>query len=484
MSHGAHTGSGVASWRSWKVVPTSRQATQWTFSILGLILVLALLVMSSFLTVRHPQTWDLTSSQRFSLSGQTLRVLERLDLPVTMIAFVEGGESPATERLLRAYAEQTDLLRYELVDPAARPSLTREYEVRKFGTVVVEAGGRVRWVEAPDEAKITNAIMSAVRGESVPACYVVGHGERGLDDSGAEGYATARRVLQQTNYAVEELNLAVAERLSDRCRVVIIAAPSTDLLQVEQEVLGTYLEEGGRLFVLLEPGSRLPRLFGLLATLGLGFTGDVVIDTAKNGQAMGMGMEVPLVDRYPPHPVTEDFRLMTLYPTARSVLLAEAGVEGLARRVLAWTSPSSWGETDLEGGRAARWDEEEDVAGPVPLVVAVSTAVEETAAERRRRLQGDEPPPVGEPRLVVAGDADFASNRFFDNIEGNGDLFLNSVNWLSGQEELIAVRPKAEQNKRAPLTGQRSFLVLLVAVVGLPLAPAAIGIITLVKKVK
>lgn len=485
MSDGARTGGeATASWRGWKIVPTSRQATQWTFAILGLVMVIALLIMSSYMVLRHPRTWDLTSSRRFSLAEQTLGVLEQLDRPVTMLGFVEGGESPAMERLLRAYAERTDLVQYELVDPSARPALTREYEVRKFGTVVVEAGGRVQWVESPDEAKITNALLSAVRGESVPVCYVVGHGERGLEDPEAEGYAAANRVLEQTNYAVEEVNLASVEGLGDRCRLAILAAPSTDLLESEVEVLESYLQGDGRLLVLLEPGSRLPRLFDLLSRYGLGFTDDLVIDTSRNGQAMGLGMEAPLVDRYPTHPVTDDFRLMTLYHTARSVLLREDAPGEFDRRVLARTSESSWGETNLEGGRAARWDEAEDVAGPVPLVVAVATAVEETPARRRQRRRAQEPPPVGEPRLVVAGDADFASNRFFDNIEGNGDLFLNSVNWLSGQEELIAVRPKAEQNKRVPLTGQRRLLVLLVAVVGLPLLPTAIGVITLVKKVK
>jgi ABC-type uncharacterized transport system involved in gliding motility auxiliary subunit len=45
---------------------------------------------------------------------------------------------------------------------------------------------------------------------------------------------------------------------------------------------------------------------------------------------------------------------------------------------------------------------------------------------------------------VVVGDSAFATNRFYTSF-ANGDLLVNSVNWLSGDVELISVRPKIRE---------------------------------------
>ncbi len=42
---------------------------------------------------------------------------------------------------------------------------------------------------------------------------------------------------------------------------------------------------------------------------------------------------------------------------------------------------------------------------------------------------------------MVFGDSDFAKNKFFSSSQ-NGDLLLNSVNWLAADFELISIRPK------------------------------------------
>ena len=59
--------------------------------------------------------------------------------------------------------------------------------------------------------------------------------------------------------------------------------------------------------------------------------------------------------------------------------------------------------------------------------------------------------PKPETRVAVFGDSDFASNSML-GITGNGDLFMNTVGWLSQQENLISIRPKDSEDRRLTLT--------------------------------
>ena len=54
-------------------------------------------------------------------------------------------------------------------------------------------------------------------------------------------------------------------------------------------------------------------------------------------------------------------------------------------------------------------------------------------------------------RLVVIGNSAFATNQWA-GLQRNGDLFLNTVNWLAQDEDLISIRPKSATNRRVILT--------------------------------
>ncbi len=62
-------------------------------------------------------------------------------------------------------------------------------------------------------------------------------------------------------------------------------------------------------------------------------------------------------------------------------------------------------------------------------------------------------------RFVVVGSGDWADNQYI-NFNGNADLALNAVNWLSSDEDLISIRPKPPENRRVTMT-QRQFNVVL-----------------------
>jgi len=478
ISSDARTG-----WGRRQFVATSVRLTQWTFAAMRLVLLLTCLFLLSWLANYNPISWDLTEAKLFSLSEQSFAVLDSLEEPVALISFVRGAEDARVERALRAYSDASPMVTVRMVDPEAEPALAAEFQVRDYNTLVVQAGERVQRVGEVKEPAITNALLAVTRGEPVPLCFVLGHGERNPADRDRVGLSASTTALSQTNYEVRPVNLLAAGQVPGDCRVVVIAGPTEDIEAAERAALEAYLDDGGRLLALLESRAEIPQLTALLSRYGVTVNDDFVIDTARNGQSFGLGVQVPMVDAYIAHPVTEGFRLMTMYNMPRSLTIAENMPAGLAATPIAVTTQSSWGETAYETSTGAAWTEGEDLAGPLPIVVAVAAAIEETPAAYRERQRNKQPAPVGAPVMLVAGDADFATNAFF-GWQGNGDLMVNSINWLAGQADLIAILPKEVSNKRVVLTDTRRALAFTFLVLLLPLMPAVTGVVTMIKKVK
>ena len=68
---------------------------------------------------------------------------------------------------------------------------------------------------------------------------------------------------------------------------------------------------------------------------------------------------------------------------------------------------------------------------------------------------------------MVYGDSDFAAN-FGIGIQGNRDLFLNTIGWLSQQENLISIRPKEPSDRRVNMTAATSNGVIFLSLLVIP----------------
>jgi ABC-type uncharacterized transport system involved in gliding motility auxiliary subunit len=80
--------------------------------------------------------------------------------------------------------------------------------------------------------------------------------------------------------------------------------------------------------------------------------------------------------------------------------------------------------------------------------------------------------------VIAFGDADFASNRLVGVPVGNKDLILNSVAWLSQDTDLISIRAKEADDQRMFLTGGQALGVMLISLLGLPLIPIVLGVMS------
>jgi ABC-type uncharacterized transport system involved in gliding motility auxiliary subunit len=108
--------------------------------------------------------------------------------------------------------------------------------------------------------------------------------------------------------------------------------------------------------------------------------------------------------------------------------------------------------------------------------VSIASAVSATATSAAPAKPGDDAPKP-ETRVVVYGDSDFAAN-FALGIPGNRDLFMNTIGWLSQQENLISIRPKEPDDRRITLTATQQWNIFWLSIVFLPLFIFGSGVYT------
>ena len=473
----------VMQWRESATGPNARTTRLGTQSIVGIVAVLAIFTGLNYLGVRQNKRWDLTANQVFSLSEQTLKVLRGLDAPAKITVFDQAAGFDRFRDRLEAYLYQTKQLTVEYVDLDRQPARAREASVTTMGTMVLDYKGRTERIAALEEQDIVNALIKATTGQERKLYFTQGHGEKDPASSEREGYSGVAAALKGDNYGFEKLVLAQTPAVPDGATAVIVAGPRTDFFPGEIDAVKKYLAKGGKLLVMRDPGQKkgqgvLPNLDALVGEWGMTVDDDIVVDASGVGQMFGADASVPVAASYPGHPITERFNLMTAYPLARSV--SPATVEGRTPQPFIETSPQSWAEANLEGlvaGERVSLDPAAgDRPGPITLAMAVSAPATD-APKPAAPAAGGDAPPTPETRVVVIGDSDFAANYGL-GIQGNKDLFLNALGWLSQQEGLIAVRARAPEDRRLSMTADQVQMVAILSIFLIPAAIFGLGIYT------
>jgi ABC-type uncharacterized transport system involved in gliding motility auxiliary subunit len=436
----------------------TRQARYGTLAAFSVFIALGILVAVNYIGKRENRRWDLTASKQFSLSDQSRNFVSKLDSPLTVRVFDKDINFQQYRDRLKEYEYNSKQVKAEYTDPDRNPAAAQQYKVDQYGTIIFDYKGRSERVTADTEQDITNAIIKVVSGQQKKVYFTDGHGEKDTTSSERDGYNTIVQALGRENYTTDKLVLAQKGAVPDDATVVVIAGPKTDFFQPEIDALKTYLEKkNGKLLMLLDPPSRtdsqpLTNLIALAHDWGINVGNDVVVDVSGMGQLFGASEAVPVAAQYPSHPITDRFRVMTAYPLARSAAPVEGGVNGHTAQPLVNTSDRSWAETDVQGlltQKKIALDPGKDKPGPITLASAVTGAAPLDPAKPPEKPEGPKP----ETRLIVFGDSDFASNSVL-GIEGNRDIFMNSVGWLSQQENLISVRAKEPDDRRLTLTAR------------------------------
>jgi ABC-type uncharacterized transport system involved in gliding motility auxiliary subunit len=456
-----------------------RRARAASASIGYTLTVLAVVVLANFLATRHHARKDLTENRDFSLSEQTVKVLEGLPREVTLTSFSRDGD-PGRQKLqdlLEEYTYRTRKMTVRYVDPDKNPAEVRRYNVTELGTLVVESGKQEQRVNSGDEEAITNALIKVTSDKERIVYGTTGHGEHDFNDNDRGGLSALKTALEKQNYVVKPLALSAG--VPADASAVLIAGPQKPFLEAEVKMISDWVDRGGRLLLMQDPGVD-PGFAAMLAGFGAAVRKDVVID--KVSQLFGGDARIPMVpaDGYDrSHPITKTFDYQTMYPLASSLDIKEPSPPDVTAVKLARTSEMSWGEVNEEEFRSGHIQlDDKDTRGPITLAAAFErkTAAPAAApASTPASTDAAEKPAAPGARLVLFGDGDFASNNYF-NAGGNGDLALNAVAWLVEQGELMSIRPKSSTPRIAILSAPQVFYYFWTIVAIAPLCIALAGV--------
>ncbi len=451
----------LSQWRDIARSFQKRETKLGAMTSISVLAVLAILIGANYLVNRRDRRWDLTAGGSYTLSDQSVRVLNNLKSPVRVLVFDQPGSFQRFRDGLSSYEYASRNIQVEYIDTDRQPGRVREYSVTNNGTVVMEYNGRRETVMSEREQDLTNALIKVTTGRQVKAYFVQGHGERNSTASDRNGLANVVGMLKRDNYTIDSLVLAqVQGGVPADASVVIIAGPTSDFLKPEVDALAAYLRSGGKVLFMLDPpvgeGARpVPVLEGLLKQWGITLGHDVIIDISGMGQLFGTDASVPVVARYQQHPITENFELITAFPLAQSVR-GEAGPElgSAMTQNLLQTSERSWSESDVKsmtaGGKVAMDEAAGDQRGPITIALTLAMDAQDAPAPAPAKA-GEQTPSKPQMRLAVVGDSDFATNAA-SGVQGNGDLFVNINNWLTQQEDLISIRPRDAGDRRITMT--------------------------------
>jgi ABC-type uncharacterized transport system involved in gliding motility auxiliary subunit len=450
-------------------------------SAISVLLVLGILTAIALLANWHPWRLDTTRRQTQSLSPVSKDLLKKVTQPLTMTIFLPEAarERPQAKATVELYHYHNPKVSYQFVDPERQPLRARQAGYRFPGNVLLTYQGRHQMADQPDENAITNALRKVLQVQQKKVYFLTGHGERDLNDPKPGGFQVAKKALENEGYQVKTLNL-LTQGLPQDATVIIVAGPKKPLMSTEVATLKSYLEKGGRLVVMLEAFDDAG-LKGFLGSYGIGLDNGLILDVNQVSRSLGVSAVMPLVSQYGPSKITRDFKnIVTIYPMARPLWLKK-DIKGVSLLALATTMSTSYEKMGKEWIKAnqAAFNAKTDKKGP--FTVAAQAGIELAPAQGEKHKAGAKGGEAAAPQekqpktyMVVFGDVEFAANSFF-NLFGNGDLFLNTTNFLAQAMGQITVREAGKAQLLTLRTGQ-AWMLFVASLVWAPLVMLITGI--------
>jgi ABC-type uncharacterized transport system involved in gliding motility auxiliary subunit len=410
---------------------SGRQARYGSNALVMSIAFAGILVVLNYIVYDNPQRWDMTEDKQYTLAPETINALETIEQPIHAKAFYTSDlDTDTPAKLLDQFKFYSEgKFTYEFIDPQLDQVQAYEAGITRNGSIVLYQGTEKQIISSTSERELTSALVRLISPAERKVYFLTGHGELVPDAGDMRRIDFASRDLRAKNYTLETLNLIANNAIPTDAGVIVIVAPQQALLSAEVDLIAGFLEAGGGLVYLPEPvhltqlGQANTELDAYLADAwGILLTADMIIDLTSN-----MSYEYAIGMDFGTHPITSRLTgTATILPTARSVNVVEAP-SGISQVTLVRTSANSWSETDLEGlvteGSEIQFDEgTADAVGPIGLAVASESF-------------------MSEGRVVVIGDSDFLVDEVY-TAASNSSLFINSVDWAAGEEEIINIIPR------------------------------------------
>lgn len=422
---------------------------------------------------------DLSSQKLYTIGEQTGKILKKLDKEVQMYWVAQDGtESSDIEKLLERYEEGSKHIEIEKKDPAANPAFVSQYTSDNISnnSVIVVCGDKSKVVDYSDmyettidyntysqqvtgfdgEGQLTSAINYVIS-ENIPVLYTLeGHDEASMSE-------TMKETIQKANIDIQSLNLLTEESVPEDTECLFIFAPAKDLNKEEADKVISYLENGGKAFIVsnytnedMSNFNRILENYGIQPENGIVFEGDSNHFVSQNPYYL-----LPNIEN---NEITEELSAQSRYvlaAMAQGIRQIENVRDSLQISSILRTSDSAYSKTDLENMESVE-QEEGDIQGPFDLGVMITEKVKEDK----------------ETQIVY-----FAAQSIFDDsanamVSGtNYELLAASLGWMFNTDEINTVSIASKSYDTASLVipaSDANFWSIFVTAI-LPLSVLALG---------
>jgi ABC-2 type transport system permease protein len=447
------------------------------YATLMIVAVLAALVVVNVLVGQIPGKLDLTENKLFSLSDQTYKLLDGLGSDVTITTVIKAeNQDPTIKEILAKYAARSRHIALQTIDPERNPGWARQYDPSNQGlapgSIVVASGKKFKTIGVYDmynydtsnpnrqpqltslsvEQRVTSAVQFVTAARNVTLFVLQDHGEQTLDSLGLAA------AVGNENYAVKSLSLLTEKAVPADADILLVLAPKTDITGQDADKIRAFLDQGGRAVILVDllaKDKALPNLAGLLQSYGVEVRSAVVVEGDPNKIAAQNPLYV--IPNLEYHDILSPLRTNNyaiVMPGPQAIQTLELKKRSLKVEALLTSSSRSWGKTSIANAKTIS-KENGDLAGPFTLAVAITDPAPDPAKK--------------DTKLIVVGNIQFLSQALTMQVPGNGDFFMNSLDWLREQKQSISIRPKNLLQMRLSLTNLQALLFSGLVVIVLPL---------------
>lgn len=443
----------------------ARQTKYTAYVTLYIAIIIAVIALANFLADRYNKSYDSTANKQFSLSDQTIKIVKGLKQDVN-IQYFDRTSNLSDPRgnardLLDRYANLSPKVHVEYIDPTKRPEIAKAEGVRTYGTIFVKTAGKTEEAKNLTEEDVTGALVRALKGGVRTVCVVTGSGEHSLDNTNEDGYSSVKDLLEKNNYKTQVLNLVQKPEVGKECTVLMVGGPKLDYVPAVVDAIKKYVEGGGRALFALDPplqfkGDEIApnaALTGQLANWGVTLDKDLIVDPNPVNRLFGFSAAVVLVSDYESQAIVRELKgANTAFPLVRSMDTKSADKTTVDK--LFSSSSDCIGATNLTSG-AVNPNDKNNKKGPFTLAAAGTYNAGQ---------------PNNNGRFVVVGSSDWMANNILPARSlANRDLFLNMMNWLSSDEDLISIRPKEPENRPLAMTVRQMRVLLYSTLIAFPL---------------
>ena len=430
-----------------KLSPQIKRRLLWQNRIF-LFLFLTIIILLGWLSIQFNAFIDVTSNNSNYPSKETEQLLQTISAPISITAFVSPGNidtRDAITKLVKKYQHIKSNVTLKIIDPVREPQLVRKNDIRTDGELIVQLKNQSQHINQANEESLTNAISHLSHSSQNWILFLEGHDERSPFGKTSFDYSAWYKILKHNGINVRGYNLANNSNIPENTALLVIADPQKQFLHGETNVILNYIDRGGNLLWLIEPGKDNLGTDTIAEALGIEVLPGIVVD--PNTQVMGINdPRFTLITDYPSPKITGSLKSITIFPTAAP--LNFLGSDEWDSNVLLQTLPRTW---SAEGNiNDITIDTPHSANGPLVIGYALSRPAntDDSTDDTTDDDSSDDTSsdPNTEQHVVVIGDSDFVSDSYIGEA-GNMDFAGKIISWLIQSDDTINIStpPKLDQ---------------------------------------